>query len=124
VGRFDDFEYEDNDSEDGGDVDVENKYYGAKGMKTSDPEEAVTEFLGIPALEEQKGDWGFKALKQATKLEFTLGWYDKVCIFCAAVLHLLTFSRQSSIIPNSSHTSRAPSRETSPKSRSIVSWIS
>lgn len=74
-----DFEYEDDDdAEQGGDVDVENKYYNAKQMKTDSPEEAIEEFLGVPALEEEKGDWGFKGLKQAIKLEFKLGHYDKV----------------------------------------------
>lgn len=38
----------------------------------------MAEFLGIPALEEDKGEWGFKGLKQAIKLEFKLGQYDKV----------------------------------------------
>lgn len=74
-----DFEYEDDDdAEEGGDVDVENKYYNAKQMKTEAPEEAIEEFLGVPALEEEKGDWGFKGLKQAIKLEFRLGRYEKV----------------------------------------------
>jgi hypothetical protein len=59
-------------------VDVENKYYNAKQMKAEAPEEAIEEFLGVPALEEEKGDWGFKGLKQAIKLEFRLGRYDKV----------------------------------------------
>jgi len=57
---------------------VENKYYNAKQMKTEAPEEAIEEFLGVPALEEEKGDWGFKGLKQAIKLEFRLGRYEKV----------------------------------------------
>ncbi|KAK3310992.1 PCI domain-containing protein [Chaetomium strumarium] len=72
-----DFEYEDEDDDDSGDVDIENKYYNAKQTKTSDPEEALEEFLGIPALEEEKGEWGFKALKQAIKLEFKLQRYEK-----------------------------------------------
>lgn len=47
-------------------------------MKADNPNEAIEEFLGLPALEEEKGDWGFKGLKQAVKLEFKLGKYDKV----------------------------------------------
>ncbi|KAI1379966.1 PCI-domain-containing protein [Hypoxylon crocopeplum] len=85
-----DFEYEDDDGEDSGDVDIENKYYNAKQMKSNDPEDAIEEFLGIPELESEKGDWGFKGLKQAIKLEFRLGRYDK------AVNHyieLLTYVR-------------------------------
>ena len=57
---------------------MENKYYNAKQMKTEAPEEAIEEFLGVPALEEEKGDWGFKGLKQAIKLEFKLARYDQV----------------------------------------------
>jgi COP9 signalosome complex subunit 2 len=57
-------------------VDIENKYYNAKQLKADNPEEAVSEFLGVPALEAEKGDWGFKGLKQAIKLEFQLGRYD------------------------------------------------
>jgi hypothetical protein len=59
---------------------VENKYYNAKQMKTEAPEDAIEEFLGVPALEEEKGDWGFKGLKQAIKLEFRLGRYEKVSV--------------------------------------------
>ena len=52
-----DFEYEDDDEQETGDVDVENKYYNAKQMKVESPEEAITEFLALPGLEEEKGDW-------------------------------------------------------------------
>ncbi|KAF2273647.1 COP9 signalosome complex subunit 2 [Westerdykella ornata] len=72
-----DFEYEDDDEEQGGDVNIENKYYNAKQLKADDPEAAIDEFLGVPALEEEKGDWGFKGLKQAIKLEFKLGRYEQ-----------------------------------------------
>jgi COP9 signalosome complex subunit 2 len=77
IDRYD-FEYEEDDDEEGGDVDIENKYYNAKQMKASDAEAAIDEFLGIPTLEKEKGDWGFKGLKQAIKLEFKLEQYDKV----------------------------------------------
>ena len=73
-----DFEYEDDDDDqETGDVGIENKYYNAKQMKVDSPEEAIDEFLGLPAMEEEKGDWGFKGLKQAIKLEFKLGRYNK-----------------------------------------------
>ena len=52
-----DFEYEDDDEEQSGDVDIENKYYNAKQLKADDPEAAIDEFLGVPALEEEKSDW-------------------------------------------------------------------
>jgi len=47
-------------------------------LKTTDPEAAIEEFLAVPPLEKEKGDWGFKGLKQAIKLEFKLELYDKV----------------------------------------------
>lgn len=72
-----DFEYEDDDEEEAGDVGIENKYYNAKQMKADNPDEAIQEFLGMPALEDEKGDWGFKGLKQAVKLEYKLGKYEK-----------------------------------------------
>ncbi|KAL8720964.1 MAG: hypothetical protein Q9225_002246 [Loekoesia sp. 1 TL-2023] len=71
------FEYEDDDDDEGGNVGIENKYYNAKQMKVDNPDEAIDEFLGIPAMETEKGDWGFKGLKQAIKLEFKLGRYDQ-----------------------------------------------
>ncbi|EGX48940.1 hypothetical protein AOL_s00079g161 [Orbilia oligospora ATCC 24927] len=83
-----DFQYEEDDDEESGDVDIENKYYNAKQMKQTDPEDAIVEFLGVVALEPEKGDWGFKGLKQAIKIEFKLKDYD------AAVDHykeLLTY---------------------------------
>lgn len=73
-----DFEYEDEEEDDSGDADIENKYYNAKQLKASDPEDAVGEFLAIPSLEQEKGEWGFKGLKQAIKLEFKLRRYQKV----------------------------------------------
>lgn len=73
-----DFEYEDEEDDDSGDADIENKYYNAKQLKVSDPEEAVQEFLAIQPLEPEKGEWGFKGLKQAIKLEFKMQRYQKV----------------------------------------------
>ena len=55
-GRYD-FEYEDDDEEETGDVGIENKYYNAKQTKADNPDEAIDEFLGIPSMEEEKGDW-------------------------------------------------------------------
>lgn len=90
-----DFEYEDEDEEDSGDVDIENKYYNAKQLKTSDPEEAIDEFLAIPSLEQEKSEWGFKGLKQAIKLEFKLGRYDKVGHLISHISHEQTPSYDS-----------------------------
>lgn len=75
-----DFEFSDVDQneEESADVDIENKYYNAKQIKASEPEEAIKEFLEVTAQEGEKGDWGFKGLKQAIKLEFKLQLYDSV----------------------------------------------
>lgn len=47
-------------------------------MKVANPKDAIDEFLGVPTLEREKSEWGFKGLKQAIKLEFKLGRYEKV----------------------------------------------
>lgn len=66
-----DFEYEDDDEEEAGDVGVENKYYNAKQMKADNPDEAIQEFLGMPALEDEKGDWSVSR-KMALVLPYIL----------------------------------------------------
>ncbi|KUI73350.1 COP9 signalosome complex subunit 2 [Cytospora mali] len=82
-----DFDYDDeDDNEDSGDVDIENKYYNAKQMKLTDPKDAIKEFLEVPNLQPEKGDWGFKGLKQAIKLEFKLGRYDEATEHFAELL--------------------------------------
>ncbi|KAL7918231.1 COP9 signalosome complex subunit 2 [Trichoderma austrokoningii] len=87
LGGVYDFEYEeDDDEQEAGDVDIENKYYNAKQLKLSDPQDAIAEFLGIPPLEPEKGEWGFKGLKQAIKLEFKLGQYDQAADHFAELL--------------------------------------
>jgi hypothetical protein len=61
-----DFEYEDDDEEQSGDVDIENKYYNAKQLKADDPETAIEEFAGMPALEEEKSEWYGRQTSGAT----------------------------------------------------------
>jgi hypothetical protein len=122
-----DFEYEDEDDDDSGDVDIENKYYNAKQLKLTDPEDAIQEFLGIPPLEEEKGEWGFKGLKQAIKLEFKLGRYEKVWLLASLIpagTWRLTAdrTRPPSTTPSSSRTSSRQSRATTRKSRSTTCW--
>ncbi|KAF5374988.1 hypothetical protein D9758_000524 [Tetrapyrgos nigripes] len=66
-----DFEYSDgDDGDESGTVDVENLYYTAKSKKEDNPEAALKDFRAIVDQEQEKGDWGFKALKQSTKLLF------------------------------------------------------
>ncbi|KAK2741358.1 hypothetical protein FQN57_005642 [Myotisia sp. PD_48] len=71
-----DFEYEDADDDESGDIGIENKYYNAKQIKADNPQEAIDEFLEVPALEQDKSEWGFKGLKQAIKLEYRMSRYD------------------------------------------------
>lgn len=66
------FDYSDNDedAEESGSVDLENMYYVAKSKKEDNPDAALEQFRTIveKEKEDEKGDWGFKALKQMTKL--------------------------------------------------------
>ena len=89
---------------------MENKYYNAKQMKADSPEDAIDEFLSVPGLEPEKGDWGFKGLKQAIKLEFKLGRYEKVNSLLRQVRQsaMLTSNSASSTTRNYSHTSSLP----------------
>ncbi|KIP11710.1 hypothetical protein PHLGIDRAFT_27735 [Phlebiopsis gigantea 11061_1 CR5-6] len=65
------FDYSGEESGDeSGSADIENMYYTAKSKKEDNPEQALKEFRAIVDKEEEKGDWGFKALKQSTKLLF------------------------------------------------------
>lgn len=80
------FDYEDDGEEESTDVDVENRYYNAKQMKSSDPDAAISEFLEVVKSEAEKGDWGFKALKQAVKLEFKLKQHEKAVEHYAELL--------------------------------------
>jgi COP9 signalosome complex subunit 2 len=67
-----DFDYSENsDSEPA--VDLENQYYNSKAFKEDDPQAAVASFQKVLELEGEKGEWGFKALKQMMKLNFRMG---------------------------------------------------
>jgi COP9 signalosome complex subunit 2 len=59
------------------DVHLENQYYAAKGMKSDgDLMGALQGFERVLELETEKGDWGFKALKQMVKITFNMESYD------------------------------------------------
>jgi len=66
------FEYtdDDDDVEAAAGADMENQYYTAKSLKEDDPEAALKAFQAIVAKETEPTEWGFKALKQQTKLLF------------------------------------------------------
>uniref|UniRef100_A0A673ZVB2 COP9 signalosome complex subunit 2 n=1 Tax=Salmo trutta TaxID=8032 RepID=A0A673ZVB2_SALTR len=66
-----DLEYsEDSNSEPN--VDLENQYYNSKALKEDDPKAALNSFQKVLELEGEKGEWGFKALKQMIKINFKL----------------------------------------------------
>jgi COP9 signalosome complex subunit 2 len=68
------FEYSDDDHDSDLDADIENQYYNSKGLLESDETmEALDGFASVVAMETEKGEWGFKALKQTVKLYFKLG---------------------------------------------------
>ncbi|CAG0890637.1 unnamed protein product [Darwinula stevensoni] len=82
--NMDDEEYDLEYSEDSNsepDVDLENQYYNSKALKEEDPKGALKAFSRVLELEEangEKGDWGFKALKQMIKIHFRLGNYEEM----------------------------------------------
>jgi len=73
-----DLEYsEDSNSEP--DVDLENQYYNSKALKENDPKAALESFQRVLDLENgEKGEWGFKALKQMIKINFRLQNFDEM----------------------------------------------
>ncbi|CAK5075553.1 unnamed protein product [Meloidogyne enterolobii] len=82
-----DFDMDDEDyglqySDDSGsepDVALENQYYAAKALKSEGNQSAaLTSFQRVLELETEKGDWGFKALKQMMKLTFSMGRFEQV----------------------------------------------
>lgn len=55
------------------DVDLENQYYNSKALKEEMPGAALHSFQKVLELEGgDKGEWGFKALKQMIKINFKL----------------------------------------------------
>ena len=53
------FEYSDDDQEEE-DVNIENRYYNAKGDLAEDVDAALSGFKEVVSMEEEKGEWGFK----------------------------------------------------------------
>uniref|UniRef100_H2YYA9 COP9 signalosome complex subunit 2 n=1 Tax=Ciona savignyi TaxID=51511 RepID=H2YYA9_CIOSA len=72
-----DLEYSEDDNSEP-DVDLENQYYNSKSLKEDDATLALESFQRVLDLEEQKGEWGFKALKQMAKINFKLGRYEEM----------------------------------------------
>lgn len=54
-------------------MDLENQYYNSKSLKEKDPNNSLVSFQKVLDLEGgEKGEWGFKALKQMIKINFRL----------------------------------------------------
>lgn len=54
-------------------MDLENQYYNSKSLKEKDPNSSLLSFQKVLDLEAgEKGEWGFKALKQMIKINFRL----------------------------------------------------
>jgi len=65
--------------EEGEGAEIENEFYNAKGSIEDDVNEAIKGFEKVLTLEKgQKGEWGFKTLKNLTKLYFKMGNEKKV----------------------------------------------
>ena len=54
------------------DVDLENQYYNSKALKEDNPASALNSFKRVLEIEQEKGEWGFRALKQMIKIYFKL----------------------------------------------------
>eukprot|EP00887_Chlorella_sp_A99_P001483 scaffold8.g1483.t1 len=73
------FEYDDDEELEEQDVDIENQYYKSKGLLESDElQEALAGFEQVLNMEDGKGEWGFKALKQVIKIQYKLGAHAKM----------------------------------------------
>lgn len=74
-----DFEYEESD-DDQEDITVtlSNCYYTSKGALNNNDDEAIAGFTAVLDMEQEKGDWGFKALKQLVKLRFQRKEYKEM----------------------------------------------
>eukprot|EP00246_Nothoceros_aenigmaticus_P012024 TRINITY_DN3540_c0_g1_i2.p1 TRINITY_DN3540_c0_g1~~TRINITY_DN3540_c0_g1_i2.p1 ORF type:complete len:441 (+),score=106.13 TRINITY_DN3540_c0_g1_i2:189-1511(+) len=83
------FEYSEEETEEQ-DVDIENQYYNSKGLLESDPEGALRGFAEVVKMEGEKGEWGFKALKQTVKLHYRMGKYKEMM---DAYREMLTYIR-------------------------------
>ncbi|GMR53391.1 hypothetical protein PMAYCL1PPCAC_23586, partial [Pristionchus mayeri] len=74
------FEYSD-DSGSEPDVDLENQYYSAKALKgEKNIKGALAAFEKVLELETEKGEWGFKALKQSVKITFNEGDFKAMLV--------------------------------------------
>lgn len=81
------FEYSDEEPEEE-DVNIENQYYNSKGLVDSDADEALAGFREVVRMEGDKGEWGFKSLKQIVTLQLKLKQHDEML---ASYREMLTY---------------------------------
>jgi COP9 signalosome complex subunit 2 len=67
---------------------LENQYYNSKALKEDNPQAALDSFKRVLELEQEKGEWGFKALKQMIKIHFKLVFNQII----HELYHLFNFS--------------------------------
>mmetsp|Transcript_8968 Transcript_8968/g.16154 ORF Transcript_8968/g.16154 Transcript_8968/m.16154 type:complete len:441 (-) Transcript_8968:1502-2824(-) len=72
------FEYSDEEEDEEEEVMIENQYYVSKSYIDSDVPRALASFEEVLKMETEKGEWGFKALKQIVKLLFRTSQFDLV----------------------------------------------
>ncbi|KAK9794025.1 hypothetical protein WJX73_004702 [Symbiochloris irregularis] len=94
------FEYSDEDAEEQ-DVDIENNYYNSKGLVTDggDLSTALRGFQEVVRMEDGKGEWGFKALKQIVKLHYKMGNHEEML---TAYREMLAYIKSSAVTRNAS----------------------
>ena len=91
MGGNDDFDLDYENTDEEPDADLENQYYNSKALKEDDPLGAIDSFKKVLALEQksgEKGDWGFKALKQMMKIYFKMENYDEM-LACYKELYVI-----------------------------------
>eukprot|EP01133_Synstelium_polycarpum_P018878 gene18878-22580_t len=60
-------------------VEIENQYYNSKGLIEDDIQEAIDSYEKVVELEKgEKSEWGFKALKKITKLNFQIEKHEQM----------------------------------------------
>ena len=61
---------------------MENQYYNSKSLKADNPQKALESFQKVLDIENgEKGEWGFKALKQMIKINFKLVTLNLTVLF-------------------------------------------
>ncbi|VDN42850.1 unnamed protein product [Gongylonema pulchrum] len=87
VVKYLNFEEYSDDSGSEPDVDLENQYYNAKALKAEKQfDSALSAFQNVLELEAEKGEWGFKALKQMVKITFATNRFDDMLAYYRQLL--------------------------------------